>query len=77
MTIEMYPYAIYTTDGVPQPWHFDYTTKDEYPAWALEQEKAGKRLVVETLLNAYPDGDWSMWAVGYFDYTDWHSGERI
>ena len=32
MTIEMYPYAIYTTDGVPQPWHFDYTTKDEYPA---------------------------------------------
>lgn len=64
------------TWALPQPWTFFKQTKDDYTAWALEQEKEGRRLVVEYYYDAYPDGgDWDeLWLFSQRVITDYRTG---
>lgn len=67
------------TDRLPQFWEVEGITREQYLARALEQEKNGGRLVVETWYNGYPDpmGEGDTWFVDWLDYSDWHTGKHF
>lgn len=62
-----------------QPWEFQGVTKEKFMELARAQEKSGRRLVTEMLLNGYPDpmGEGDLWIVDWLEYTDYRTGQRV
>lgn len=64
---------------LPQPWQHTGQTQAEYTAWALEQERIGRRLVVDTYYDAYPDGGDGLesWLFNVRVITDYRTSETL
>lgn len=67
------------TWDLPQPWEHTGQTQAEYTAWALEQEANGRRLVIDTYYDGYPDGGDGLksWMYDAHVLTDYRTGHTL
>ena len=67
------------TWALPQPWDLMQMSKEQYLAWVDGQEAVGRRLVIDTYYDAYPDGGDAdeLWLFSTRVITDYRSGKVL